>query len=178
MDDLRFELDDDSTMGGSAEPTADADGLDRLRQQLQETEQRLLRLRADFENVRRRAAREHEAARTDGKRDALLIILPVIDALEHAIAAGSSDPDFYEGVVATHALFMNALRQAGAEQIEAVGKPFDPKVHEAVSTVHTDGVPPGTVVREVRRGWNLGNELLRPAQVVVATGSEAIGPSH
>ena len=93
----------------------------------------------------------------------------MLDTLERALAAGSTDPDFYEGVAATHRLFVRALREAGAEPIESVGQPFDPNVHEAVATVPANGRKPGTVAREVRRGWRLGDELLRPAQVVVAT---------
>ena len=149
--------------------------VERLRHALGEEQQRHLRLRADFDNVRRRAARELEAARRDGQRAALLPLLPVLDSLERALAAGSTDPDFYEGVAATHRLFITALHEAGADPIESVGRPFDPKVHEAVAAVPSNGVEPGTVVREVRRGWRLDDELLRPAQVVVATPRGAAG---
>jgi molecular chaperone GrpE len=96
----------------------------------------------------------------------------VRDTFERALGAGSTDRDFYEGVAATHRLFLDALREAGAAPIESVGRPFDPNVHEAVATAPADGVPPGTVAREVRRGWRLGDELLRPAQVVVAAAEE------
>jgi molecular chaperone GrpE len=137
-----------------------------------EADDRHLRLLAEFENFRRRAAKEHEAARREGRRSALLPLLAVLDTFERALGAGSTDRDFYEGVAATHRLFLDALREAGAAPIESVGRPFDPNVHEAVATAPTDGVPPGTVAREVRRGWQLGNELLRPAQVVVAAAEE------
>jgi molecular chaperone GrpE len=137
-----------------------------------EADDRHLRLLAEFENFRRRAAREHEAARREGRRSALLPLLAVLDTFERALGAGSADRDFYEGVAATHRLFLDALREAGAAPIESVGRPFDPNVHEAVATAPADGVPPGTVAREVRRGWQLGNELLRPAQVVVAAAEE------
>src|SRR5207302_1825244 len=152
---------------------AQDDEVERLRHTLDEEQQRHLRLRADFDNARRRASRELEAARRDGQRGALLPLLPVLDSLERALAAGSTDHDFYEGVAATHRLFLAALREAGAEPIESVGRPFDPNLHEAVAAVPAaDEVAPGTVVREVRRGWRLGDELLRPAQVVVATAEE------
>ena len=153
-----------------------ADEVERLQRALDEEQQRNLRLLADFDNLRRRVAREQEAARREGRRAALLAVLPVLDTLERALAAGSTDPDFYEGVVATHRLFLRALREAGAEPVESLGRPFDPMVHEAVGTVPSNGVEPGTVVREVRRGWRLGEELLRPAQVVVATVREPAGP--
>jgi molecular chaperone GrpE len=150
----------------------EADEVERLRQALDEAEQRHLRLRADFDNVRRRSAREQEAARHDGRRAALAPLLAVLDTLERALAAGSTDADFYEGVAATHRLFIRALREAGAEPIETVGRPFDPNVHEAVATVPSDGRTPGVVAREVRRGWRLGDALLRPAQVVVVAPRE------
>ena len=136
---------------------------------LEEQQQRNLRLRADFENFRRRAAREYAGARDEGRRAALLPLLSVLDTLERALAAGSIDPEFYEGVAATQRLFLRALREAGAEPIESVGRPFDPTEHEAIATVPAEGVPPGTVAQENRRGWRLGRDLLRPAQVVVAT---------
>jgi hypothetical protein len=84
------------------------DEVGRLRHALDDEQQRHLRLRADFDNVRRRASREREAAHRDGQRAALLPLLPVLDSLERALAAGSTDPDFYEGVAATHRLFVNA----------------------------------------------------------------------
>jgi molecular chaperone GrpE len=146
--------------------------VERLRRALEEEERRHLRLRADFENFRRRSAQEVEAARPEGRRAALLPLLSVLDTLERALAAGSTDRDFYEGVAATHRLFTRALREAGAQAVESVGRAFDPQLHEAVATVPSGGVEPGTVAREVRRGYRIGDELLRPAQVVVATGPE------
>lgn len=138
-----------------------------------EADERHLRLRADFDNFRRRAAKECETAQREGRRAALLPLLAVLDTLERALQAGSTDREFYDGVAATHRLFVAALREAGAAPIEAVGRPFDPNLHEAVAAVPADGtVAPGTVVHEVRRGWRLGDELLRPAQVVVATAQE------
>ena len=82
------------------------------------------------------------------------------------------DDDFYEGVAATHWLFVSALRKAEAGPVESVGRPFDPKIHKAVTMLPSDGVPRGTVGRELRRGWRLGDEMLRPAQIVVATSPE------
>jgi molecular chaperone GrpE len=78
-------------------------------------------------------------------------------------------------VAATHRLFVNALHEAGVDPIDAVGQRFDPKVREAVATIPSGSVEPGFVVREVRRGWRLGDELLRPSQVVVAAPREAAG---
>ena len=162
--------------GDATQPGVQDEGAERLRRALEDERERHLRLRADFENVRRRMSRELEAARRDGQRAALLPLLPVLDSLERALAAGSTDADFYEGVAATHRLFVSALHEAGAEQVESVGRPFDPNVHEAVATVPSSSVEPGTVMRETRHGWRLGAELLRPAQVVVAAPRQESDP--
>ena len=114
-----------------------------------------------------------EAARQQGRHDALLPLLAVLDTLEQALHAGSSDTVFFQGVAATHRQFLAALREAGAEPVATVGRAFDPTVHEAVATVPADGRAPGTVAREVSRGWRLGDELLRPAKVVVAEEDDA-----
>jgi molecular chaperone GrpE len=153
-----------------------SDEVEHLRRSLQEEEQRHLRLLAEFENFRRRIAREQEALREEGRRDTVLRLLPALDTLERALATGSTDMAFYEGVAATHRLFLTILRELGVEPIESKGRRFDPNVHEAVATVATDGVEPGTVVDEVRRGWRLGDELLRAAQVVVAAHPEVPEP--
>ena len=163
----------DASKINAGDRALDGDEVRRLRQALDEQEQRGLRLLADFDNLRRRSVREQDAARREGRRAALLPLLAVLDTLERALAVGSIDADFYEGMAATHRQFMTALREAGAEPVESVGQPFDPNVHEAVATAPSESVQPGTVVRELRRGWRLDDELLRPAQVVVAEAPKA-----
>jgi molecular chaperone GrpE len=138
-----------------------------------DAQERYLQLRTDFDNLRRRAASERETGQLEGRRAALAPLLPVLDALEHALRAGSTDPAFYEGVAATHRLFLQGLRDAGADPIESVGRPFDPNVHEAVAMIPANAGQPGMVAREIRRGWRLGDMLLRPAQVVVIAPREA-----
>jgi molecular chaperone GrpE len=144
-----------------------------LRRELDEQRDRYLRLRADLDNFHRRAAAQHATAHREGRRMALAPILPVLDALERALATGSTDADFYEGVAAIHRMFLDALRSAGVEPLESEARPFDPAVHEAVATTPPDGQTPGTVAREVRRGYRLDGDLLRPAQVVVVASEEA-----
>jgi molecular chaperone GrpE len=139
-------------------------------------QERYLQLRTDFDSLRRRAAREREAGQLEGRRAALTPLLPVLDTLEHALQAGSTDPAFYEGVAATHRLFIRGLRDAGADPIESVGRPFDPNVHEAVAMIPANAGQPGTVAREIRGGWRLGDMLLRPAHVVVVAPPEAVDP--
>ena len=151
--------------------------IERLRRELADEKERALRLRADFENFRRRTARENGASHLRGRREALLPLLDVVDTLERALAAGSSDADFYEGVASTHRQLVSALREAGAEPLEAVGRPFDPRQQEVVATEPALGLEPNTVVRETRRGWRLGGDLLRPAQVVIAAPASVEGES-
>jgi molecular chaperone GrpE len=158
----------DASRTASGERPDVADEVASLHNALEEEKQRNLRLRADFDNLRKRAAREGLAAEAEGRRRALRVILPVIDAFERALAAGSSDAAFYDGVRSTHRLLLAALTEAGAEPIEALGRPFDPRVHDAISYEPSAMDEPGTVMRELRRGWRLGNELIRPAEVVVA----------
>jgi molecular chaperone GrpE len=150
----------------------EADEVERLRRALDDEQKSALRLLADFDTFRRRVARERDAASREGRRDALLPLLAVLDTLERALRAGSSDAVFFQGVAATHRQFLAALREAGAEPIATVGRVFDPKVHEAVVAIPAEGQAPGTVAREVSRGWRLGDELLRPAQVVVAAAED------
>lgn len=143
--------------------------VEQLTRELAACEDRALRLRADFDNYRRRVARERDGAAHEGRRDAVRAVLPVIDALDRAIAGGSTDRALLEGIVATRTLLLDALRASGAEPIEALGERFDPTIHEAVGTAPASGrAEPGTVIHEVRSGWRLG-DVLRPAQVIVAT---------
>jgi molecular chaperone GrpE len=162
----------DSSETNTTEPPETTDEAERLRRELDDEKQRSLRLRADYDNLRKRAARESQAAHPEGRRAALRAILPVLDALERALAIGSDDAAFLEGVESTYRLFLSALAEAGAETIEALGQPFDPRIHQAISHEPSRDHEPGTVAREMRRGWRLGDELIRPAQVVVAAAAE------
>jgi molecular chaperone GrpE len=153
-------------------PRADDDERASLRRALAEEQERALRLLADFDRFKRRVAREQETVRLEGRRGSLLPMLTVLDTLERALEVGSSDPVFYDGVVATHRQLLEALREAGAEPVATVGQAFDPSVHEAVATVRIEGVKPGIVAREARRGWLVGSQLLRPAQVVVVASAQ------
>jgi molecular chaperone GrpE len=151
-----------------------SDDVEHLQRALAEEQQHTLNLVADLYNVRRRATSEQEFAQHGGRRAALLPLLPVFDALERALATGSTDPHFYEGVAATFRLFATALAEAGVESFDSVGQPFDPAIHEAAAIECTDDVKPGTVTRQVLRGWRLNGDLLRPAHVIVAAnGDEA-----
>ncbi len=132
---------------------------------------RLAYLAAEFDNFRKRAAREKEAVVAYGNERLLRAILPFLDNLERAItqaaASGSSEP-LIEGVRLTYDHFLAELRKFGLAQVAAEGEMFDPNLHEAIAMVPWEGKPEGTVLAENRKGYLLNGRLLRPAQVTVA----------
>jgi molecular chaperone GrpE len=132
---------------------------------------RFLRLTADFDNYKKRAARERQEAVSFANENLLVRLLPVVDAFEMALAAAANDPaapSLQAGIVMISNQLKSVLAEAGLEEIEANGKPFDPNLHEAVSEQETPDAPEGQVVRQIRKGYRFRNRLIRPAGVVVA----------
>ncbi|HEY2259417.1 MAG TPA: nucleotide exchange factor GrpE [Solirubrobacteraceae bacterium] len=130
------------------------------------------RTKADFENYRKRAAREAAAAQERGAIKLALALLPAIDnldrALAHAETAENGGADFVSGVKHVHSDVIAALGRVGIEPYSPEGQPFDPQFHEAVAQQPAEGAQPGTVVEVFQRGYRLGDNVLRPARVVVA----------
>jgi len=150
---------------------ADAGSADAAARERDELRERLLRTAAEFDNYRKRVDRERrelaEAASVDLIRD----LLPLVDDLERAlqVEATSEEAEAYRrGFEIIYRQLLEVLRKRGVTPIEAVGRPFDPQYHEAVvhepSATHADG----EVIGEVRRGYMIGERLLRPAMVRVA----------
>lgn len=132
----------------------------------------LLRLQAEFENYKKRQAKERREFQKSASEKVLKEILPILDNLERALShaeEGAEGPKLIEGVQLVTRQFRESLIHFGVEAIEALGQPFDPHVHEAMSRVETDGEPPdGTIVEEYQRGYLLNGRVLRPALVGVA----------
>ena len=129
------------------------------------------RTRADFENYRKRAAREAAGAKERGVAKLALELLPAVDDLDRALQAtdGHEESDtLASGVKLVHAGVIAALARVGIEPFSPVGEPFDPQHHEAVAQQPVDGAEPGTIVEVYQRGYRLGDTVLRPARVVVA----------
>jgi molecular chaperone GrpE len=129
------------------------------------------RTKADFENYRKRAARETAAAQERGVVKLALELLPAIDNLDRALAAtdGSGDSEnLVSGLKLVHAGVLAALARVGIEPYSPQGEQFDPQLHEAVAQQPVEGIKPGTVVEVYQRGYRLGDSVLRPASVVVA----------
>ena len=131
------------------------------------------RTQADFENFRKRSAREAAAATQRGATKLTKELLPAVDnlerALEHAPEASSeSEQAFLAGIKHVHSDLIAALQRAGIERYSPEGEPFDPTLHEAVAQQPIDGFAPGTVVEVFQRGYRVGENVVRPARVVVA----------
>jgi molecular chaperone GrpE (heat shock protein) len=137
---------------------------------------RALRLQADMENYRKRQQRIAQDQIVEERSRLLNEFLDVVDDLERALASQASDGPLHHGdgirrgVELTHRAAMRLLEKEGATAIAAEGQPFDPNWHEAVATVPRDGseVALGTVVKVVEPGYRIGDQLLRPAKVIVA----------
>ncbi len=123
--------------------------------------------RAEIENVRKRAERIAAERLSSGRRTLLGSFLPVLDNLRRALAYDDSE-SLRGGLQATLRGFDALLAGAGVRPLDVVGKPFDPRFAEAIATRESDDVDDGTVLEEAAPGYLLGDELLRPAQVVVA----------
>jgi molecular chaperone GrpE len=134
--------------------------------------EQLAYLAAEFENFRKRVAREREAQAAFGNEQLLLAVLPFLDNLERAMGqAGASADALLSGVRMTHDQFLLELRKFGLEQLSAQGGTFNPSLHEAIASVPSSGKPGGTILAEARKGYLLHGRLLRPAQVTVAAAS-------
>jgi molecular chaperone GrpE len=128
------------------------------------------RTQADFENYRKRVAREAAAARDRGVGSLAKELLPALDNLDRALEAAAEDDPLLDGVRLVRTELKAALARAGIESFCPLGEQFDPSVHEAVATAPQapDGKPSGTVVEVYQDGYRLGEGVLRPARVVVA----------
>ena len=148
-------------------PGPEEDELARVKSQL-------AYLAAEFDNYRKRIAREQESLVAFGNERILLAILPFLDNLERAVSQSQAIENaeaLLSGVRMTYEQVLGELRKFGLVQISSVGEPFDPNLHEAIARVAWEGKPEGTVLAESRKGYLLNGRLLRPAQVSVAQGA-------
>lgn len=163
----------------STPPAGDADSaiehdLDELLSQRDEYLDLAKRTKADFENYRKRMSAEVQASAARGKAEVLRDVLPILDDLERAIQAGGLDPEgdsedaLAHGVLLVFRSLRESLVRNGIEAVEPTGEKFDPNLHEALSKQPADGAEAGTVIETMQKGYRLGEQLIRPARVVVA----------
>src|ERR1043166_6036868 len=150
--------------------------IEQLKEQASKADEhwhQMLRVAADFENFKKRAARERQEVSKYANESLLEKLIPVLDNLDMALASASSAQNstvqqLQAGVSMIHQQLKTALAEAGLEEVDASNKMFDPNWHEAISQQESAEIPEGQVLQQVRKGYKLRDRLLRPAGVVVA----------
>ena len=142
--------------------------LEEQKNQLDDKDDRLKRLMAEFDNFKKRSAKERESLYNSIISDIALSFLPVIDNLEKAVSVKTEDNNYKIGVELVLKQFKEVLKSNGINEIEAVGKTFDPELHEAVGSVEDDNLGVQEIKEEYRKGYMIGNKVIRHSLVVVA----------
>ena len=140
-------------------------------EEVRTSQDKYLRLAAEFENYKRRAQRDQADAIKFANEKLIKDLLPTLDNLERAIQSAEEQNTIgplLEGVVLTHKQFLESMTKIGLQQISSLGEPFDPSKHQAVAQVESDSAPPNTVVEEYQKGYFLHDRIVRPAMVTVA----------
>ena len=176
---------DDNLAAGAAEPaegtaeTAPSEKPEEMEQRLEaanreaaENYDRMLRVSAEFENYKKRSARDMEDFRKYANQALVKDLLPILDNLELAIKSASEEDKagggLLEGIELTRKEILRVLEKHAVKQIDALGVPFDPSFHEAVMREETDDQPENTVTTELQKGYLMHDRLIRPAMVAVA----------
>ncbi len=176
----------DAAVEGAGEAGSEAEGapaddaaaaLEAAREEAARMKDTALRAQAEMENVRRRAARDVEAAHKFALEKFAADLLPVVDSLEKSVeaVAGHEGGDeaivaIKEGIQLSERMFMDTLGKFGVERIDPLGEPFDPERHEAMSMIDAPDAEPNSVVTVLQKGYALNGRLLRAAMVIVARG--------
>lgn len=155
--------------------------IEKLIQEKADLEDRFLRLRAEFDNFRKRAEREKVEILEYASMDATRSLLPILDDFARALASDAPDDpkfrDFVKGMQLIEQRLREALTRLGLEPVEALGKTFDPHYHEALQRRDTADAPDGTVLAEFQKGYLFKGRLLRPAMVAVAVNPAPAEPA-
>ncbi len=142
--------------------------ISKLKDELEDVKDRHTRLIAEFDNLKKRSAKEREGLYNSIIGDIMSSLLPVIDNLEKATEADSKDEEYKRGIELVLKQFKDVLNANGVKEIEAVGQPFDPELHEAVSMIQDENLGEKIVAQEYRKGYMIGNKVIRHSMVVVA----------
>ena len=156
-------------------PEAELTEEERLRLKVAELEDRLLRAQADFENYKKRVARQYETVMQSANERLLTEILEIVDNFERAFEHAEERAELNaltKGIELIHGQMVDLLGKHGVEAIEAVGEPFDPRLHEALMQVASDEYDEGIVALEMGKGYRQGERVLRYSKVGVSAGKE------
>jgi molecular chaperone GrpE len=170
--DLEHELPAADTTEVATDPAASVSvpesDLQKLKAERDSLLDRLARMQAEFENVRRRNIKEQQDFRDYAAADAIKPLLPVLDSFERALTVKSDAAEFRNGVELIYKQLLTALAKLSVQPIAAKGEIFDPHYHEAIEMVETSSAPDHQVIEELQRGYRYKDRLLRPAMVKVA----------
>jgi len=142
--------------------------LNAVKTELEETTDRLKRLMAEFDNFKKRSAKEREGLYNSLLSDIVSKMLPVVDNLEQAVNSNTSDEGYKQGTQLVLKQFIDVLTSLGVKEIEGVGSTFNPEYHEAVSLVQDENLGEKEVKEVFRKGYKIGDKVIRHAMVVVA----------
>src|SRR5947207_10938228 len=163
--------DDEEQSPGSVAPGEHVSEIEKLRAERDALVDRLARMQAEFDNARKRAAKEQQEYRDYALVDAIKTLIPVLDSFQRALQTSPEKSEFHAGVELIHKQLQDALAKIGVREILAKGEQFDPRFHEAIEMVDTEDAEDHQVLEEVQRGYKLKDRLLRPAMVKVARNS-------
>ncbi|WP_106497098.1 nucleotide exchange factor GrpE [Lentibacillus sp. Marseille-P4043] len=143
--------------------------MENVKQEKDDLYQKLLRSQAEFENFKKRSQKEKEKERKYKSQDLVNELLPALDNFERALnqEVTEANKSFVEGITMVYNQLKDALKNQGVEEIEAVGKTFDPNLHHAVMQIEDDEMEPNSVVEELQKGYILKDRVIRPAMVKV-----------
>ena len=133
-----------------------------------ELDDRYKRILAEFENYKKRSAKERENLYNSILSDVVEVMLPILDNLENAVKVETKDEEYKKGIELVLKQFQDTLKSKGVEEIQTVGETFDPELHEAVSSVQDDTKGEKEIVQEYRKGYKIGSKVIRHSMVVVA----------
>jgi molecular chaperone GrpE len=159
---------DDPRAADGEQPAEPEDELSVIRRERDEYLDLAKRAQADFENYRKRAAKDIAVSGARARAGLIRELLPVVDNLERALTTAPADDPMAEGVRLVLRDLHGVLARAGVESIEPKGEQFDPNVHEALTTREEDGVEAGIVLDVVEKGYRGADQVIRPARVIVA----------
>ena len=142
--------------------------ISKLKDELADVKDRHTRLIAEFDNLKKRSAKEREGLYNSIMADIISSLLPILDNLEKAVESQTQDEEYKKGIELVLKQFKDVLEANGVKEIEAEGKPFDPELHEAVSTIQDENLGEKIVAKEYRKGYTIGSKVIRHSMVVVA----------
>ena len=142
--------------------------IDPKQQELDELNDRYKRVMAEFENYKKRSSKERETLYNSILGDIVEVFLPIVDNLENALKVETQDTEYKKGIELVLKQFKDVLKTKGVEEIPAVGETFDPSLHEAVSSIQDSNKNAQEIVQEYRKGYKIGNRVIRHSMVVVA----------